>query len=132
MERQTHGRRLRVRPESDKISLEVVHNIIHILLGHSHVDHETHWERRSRRIAGERGGHIGVREWEEREAPLYTVRVWVHPDLVFEPAGIDLIIIGGIAPAANAGIRVVKEGRIEHVVRVWTKINELSHEARRS
>ena len=75
MERQNHGRRLRVRPESDEISLEVVHNIIHILLGHSRVDHETHWERRSRRIAGKRGGHTGVREREEREAPPYMVRV---------------------------------------------------------
>ena len=38
------------------------------------------------------------------------MRVWVYPDLVFEPARIDLIIIGGIALAANAGIRAVKGG----------------------
>ena len=120
--------------ESDEISLEVAHHIIHVLLGHSRVDHETHWERGSRRVTGKRGGRgqIGVGEWEKREVPPDVVRVWIRPDLVFEPAGIDLIIIGGIAPAANAGRRVVKEGRIEHVLRVWMKIDELSPDAGRS
>ena len=38
------------------------------------------------------------------------VSVWIRHDLVFESAHIELIIIGGIAPAANAGRKVVKEG----------------------
>ena len=112
--------------ESDEISLEVVHNIIHILLGHSRVDHETHRGRGSRRIAGERGGYIRVREWEKRVVPPDVVRVWIRPDLVFESARKDLIIIGGIAPAANAGRRVIKEGRIEYVLRVCAEVVPMS------
>ena len=118
MERQTHSRRLGVGLESDEITLKVVHRIIHVLRGHGGVDHQAHRDRRSEWIAGERGKEQGVREGEKRVIPPDVVRAWIDPDLVFEPAGRDLIIIVGIAPATDAGRRVIKEGGIEDVLRV--------------
>jgi len=118
VERQTHVRRLSVRLESEEVSLKVVHLIIHVLLGHGRVDHELHRGRRSIRVTGEREKKVGVGEREKREVPPDVMRVWIHPDLVFESAGIDLIIIFRIAPTTNTGRRVIKEGGIEHVMRV--------------
>jgi len=118
VERSTHVRRLSVRLESEEVSLKVVHLIIHVLLGHSRVDHEVHRGRRNIWGTSERGRKIGVGVREKREVPPDVVRVWIHPDLVFEPAGIDLKIVVGITPATNAGRRVIEEGGIEDVMRV--------------
>ena len=92
--------------------------MIHFLLDYCRV--EAHRERRRRRAICERGNDLGVRERERREVPR-VVRGWIHPDLVFEPSGIDLVIIGGIAPATNTGRRAVKGG-IEYVKHVWMKL----------
>ena len=118
MECQTHSRRLGVGLESDEITLKVVHRIIHVLRRHGGVDHQAHWGRRGEWIIGEGENKQGVREGEERVVPPDVVRAWIDPDLVFEPAGRDLIIIVGIAPATDAGRRVIKEGGIEDVLRV--------------
>ena len=116
MERPTHVRRLSVRLESEEVSLEVVHRIIDVRLCHSRVDHDAHRGCRSIWSTGERGRKTGVGVREKRVVPPDVVRVRIHPDLVFEPAGKDLIIVVGITPATNAGgRRVIEEGGIEDV-----------------
>ena len=106
--------------ESDEITLKVVNQVVHVRLDHSRVDQEAWGERRGVRVAGERGneGRVAVGR-VITEVPPDVVRVWIRPDLVFEPAGVDLEIVFGITPAAEAGGgRVVKEGRVVNVVRV--------------
>jgi hypothetical protein len=63
-ERQTHDCRFSVRVESEEITL----------LGHSCVDHEADWGRRSRWIADERRKKVGVGERVKREIPPDMVK----------------------------------------------------------
>ena len=112
--------------ESYKVSLKAVHRKIHVLLGHRRVDHKLPRNRRGGRIIWEWGNGIGAVERLNREVSPDAVRVWIRPDYVFEPAGIDLVIIGGIAPATNAGRRLIEEGGIVHVMRVWMQIVAVS------
>ena len=104
--------------ESEEITLIVIHDMIHVIFGHRRVDHEVDRARRSGRIAGEWWDEQGVGERVKRVVPPDVVRAWIGPDLVFEPAGGDLEIIVGIAPAADAGRRVIKDGGIENIMRV--------------
>ena len=62
-------------------------------------------------------------EWEKRKVSPDMVRSWIRPDYVFESAGRDLIIVGGITPTTEAVTWIVIEDiGIVHVLRVWMKI----------
>ena len=104
--------------EPDKIALETVHRVIHVLLGHRRVDHKVRWKRRSRWIIRERGSDGGVIEWEKRKVPPDMVRDRIRPDYVFEPASGDLIIVGGVTPTTNADTRIIEEFGVVKVGRV--------------
>jgi len=75
--------------------------------------------RGERRVACERGRDRGVVEWEKRKVPPDTMRGWISPNDIFESAGRDLIIVGGITPATEAGNGIIVEDiGIEQVLRV--------------
>lgn len=95
--------------ECHEITLKVVHVIVHVLPGHSHVDLIVRWRPRSVRVIRERGNGIRVGEREKRDVPPDVVRVWIRPDLVLEPASVDLVIVVRVAEATDAVRRVIKE-----------------------
>ena len=113
-----HNRILKVRVESEKVALKVVHDEIHVLLRHRRVDHQVRRRRGSRRVTSERGLKVGASVRVKREVSPDTVRVWIRPDYVFEPAGGDLIIVGGVTPTTDVGARIPKEFRVVDVMRV--------------
>ena len=110
----THKYGLKIRLESDEITLKVIHQIFHVFLGHSRIDHEVH----RNKILSEGVSDLRISERHDGEVPSNVVRVWIRPDYVFEATGMDLIIICRVTPATNAGRGSIKEGRIVHVVRV--------------
>ena len=101
VESRTHYHRFEVRVESDEISFKAVHQVIHVFLGHGGVYHQVRRRRRSVWIIHERVDS-GASERERCEFSPDVMRDWIGSDHVFEPAGIDLVIIGGVAPATNA------------------------------
>ena len=108
--------------ESEVITSIVCDQTIHILFGHSGVDHKAYWSWGTLGITCEWGLDVGVTERVKREVPPDVMGVWIRHDHVFEPAGVDLEIIVGVTPATNTGGRVVKEFGVVDVVRVWVKI----------
>ena len=95
--------------ESDQISLKAIHQIIHILGGNRRIDHEICRNPGSRWVACEWGNDGGIIEREKRKISPDVVRGRVWPDYVFEPAGSDLIIIGGVTPATEAVTWIIIE-----------------------
>jgi len=61
---------------------------------------------------------VGGSERENREISPDVVRGWIRQDYVFEPAGRDLIIVGGVTPGTNAGRRIIEEVGVVQVPRV--------------
>ena len=114
MESKTHLTRLNINLEVYEISLKVGHRIIHILFCHTPVGHNV--------LLVRRGIKGWVLERVERVVPPDVVPGWIRSNYVLEPAGRDLVIVVGIAPAANAVRRIIKEGGIEHIMCVWMKI----------
>ena len=102
-QRQTYRNRLRIGLKSYKITLEIVHRIIYVLLGHSRVDHQVCQWRRSRRVTGEYVNGVGEPERIKRVVSPDSVRAWIRQHYVFESTSRDLIIIGGITPGTDAG-----------------------------
>jgi len=94
--------RLHIRLKSLKVALKIVHHIIHVLLGHSRVDHQVCLGRRNRRVAGEYVKGVGKLVRENRKVPPDSVGAWIRQHYVFESTSGDLIIIGGVTPGTNA------------------------------
>ena len=74
--------------------------MVHVLLGHGRVDHQVRLKRRSRWVTRERI-KWGVQQREKREVSPNVVRGRISHDHIFESAGKNLIIVGGIAPCTN-------------------------------
>lgn len=87
--------------ESDEIPLKVVHRIVVVLLGHAGVDHEVARGSWGGWVIWEQVTEVGILERVKRKVPPDVAGGWVSPDCVFEPAGIDLEIVGGVTPSAN-------------------------------
>lgn len=88
--------------ESDEIPLEVVHCIVDVLLGHARVDHKVDRGWWSRWVVREKSAEVRVLEGVKRKVPPDVVGAWISPDYVFEPASENLVVVGGVPPAANA------------------------------
>ena len=107
--------------EAEEITLEAVHCVVDVLLGHTGVDHEVLRGRWGRWVIWEQFTQVWVLERVKRKVPPDAGRVRISPDGVFEPAGVDLVIVGGVTPTANAERRVVKERGVVYVFGVWVK-----------
>ena len=101
-QRWARRQQLNVRLESGEISLEVVHRIVHVLLGHRCVGHQVLWNERSCWVIREYGGRVvGASERENREVSPDVVRARIRQDYVFEPSGRDLVIVSRVPPGTN-------------------------------
>lgn len=107
---------LKVVFKSEEIALEAVDSEIYVLLGHRRVDHEALVRWGGRRVVSPRGGELEGSEREEREDSPDAVRGWIRHGYVFEPAGKDLIIVGGVAPTTDSRTRVIEEFCVVKVV----------------
>lgn len=87
--------------ESDEIPLKIVHRIFDDLFGHTGVYHEVPRRWWGRWVIWEQVSQVGILKRVKRKVPPDMVKAGISPDYVFEPAGIDLVIIGGVAPTAN-------------------------------
>ena len=103
-----------MRLESEQITLIAVHNEIHGFLGHRRVDHQA---RREREWGSEGEGTVRI----QREVPPDAVRGWIRPDQVFERAGGDFIIGGGVTPSTDARTRIIEEFRVVEIMCIWAK-----------
>jgi len=102
----------------EEISLVSLNHRVDVGLSHSRIDHEGRVGGRTIRGISPRGRSERVGEREEREVPPDVVRVRVHPDDVFETTVVDLEVVLGITPAANAVGRGIKEGGMLKVSRI--------------
>jgi len=117
VENQTDRDRLKVLVESDEIAFKAVHHVVHVFAGHGRIYHQVLRRGRTVWIIRERIDD-GAGERERRVPSPDVVRGWIRPDHVFETAGVNLVIVVGVTPAADAVRRVIKEGGVINVVRV--------------
>ena len=95
--------------EFEEITRIVVHYGIHILLGQRRVDHQV--------LISD----VGAGERQKREVPPDVVRARIRDEYVFEPAGRDLIIVGGVTPTTEAGTRIIEQFRVVDIMCIWVK-----------
>lgn len=110
-----YRQRFGIRVQSDEIALEAVHRMLVVHLGHTGVDHQIPRGWWGEGVVGEQSTSALIPERVKRIVSPDVVRARVRPDYVLESAGIDLVIVLRIAPTADAGGRVFKEGGVVHI-----------------
>ena len=110
----SHIKTFKIGLETYEIASKAIDHGSGILGSQGGVDHKA-----SQAVRGRTEDGVGKRE--EGVVSTNVVRGGVHPYVVFEASGVDLVVVLGVTPTTETGRRVVPDGCVVKVMSVCTK-----------